>query len=69
MSQSAISASGTNPCSVVCRAEREAIAVATPGSQVVPYLNRLSSLLWTLARWVEADDTLLSRTDRQTTED
>ncbi len=43
------------------RAERRAVTVADPASQVVPYLNRLSSLLWTLARWVEADDTLLAR--------
>jgi cob(I)alamin adenosyltransferase len=48
---------------VVRRAERAAVAVAVDGSQVVPYLNRLSSLLWTLARWVESGDTLLSRTD------
>ena len=38
----------------VCRrAERAAVAVAAPGSAVVPYLNRLSDLLWTLARWQE----------------
>jgi cob(I)alamin adenosyltransferase len=38
---------------VVRRAERAAAAVAADGSLVVPYLNRLSTLLWTLARWVE----------------
>ena len=38
---------------VVRRAERSALAVAAPGSSVVPYLNRLSDLLWTLARWQE----------------
>jgi cob(I)alamin adenosyltransferase len=38
---------------VVRRAERSAQPVLPDGSQVVPYLNRLSSLLWTLARWVE----------------
>jgi cob(I)alamin adenosyltransferase len=54
---------------VVRRAERESVGVAGPDSHAVPYLNRLSSLLWTLARWVEADDTLRSRTARQTTED
>jgi cob(I)alamin adenosyltransferase len=48
---------------VVRRAERRAIAVAVPGSHTVPYLNRLSSLLWTAARWVEADDTLLSKSN------
>ena len=52
---------------VVRRAERRAVGVADEDSQAVPYLNRLSSLLWTLARWVEADETLLSRTDRTTT--
>jgi cob(I)alamin adenosyltransferase len=38
---------------VVRRAERNASVVAVEGSLVIPYLNRLSSLLWTLARWVE----------------
>jgi cob(I)alamin adenosyltransferase len=38
---------------VVRRAERRAIRVAAEGSHVVPYLNRLSDLLWTLARWQE----------------
>jgi cob(I)alamin adenosyltransferase len=38
---------------VVRRAERSALAVAAPGSSIVPYLNRLSDLLWTLARWQE----------------
>jgi cob(I)alamin adenosyltransferase len=38
---------------VARRAERDAIAAAVPGSAVVPYLNRLSDLLWTLARWQE----------------
>lgn len=38
---------------VVRRAERRAIAVASPDSSVVPYLNRLSSLLWAMARWQE----------------
>ena len=38
---------------VVRRAERSALAVAVAGSAVVPYLNRLSDLLWTMARWQE----------------
>jgi cob(I)alamin adenosyltransferase len=38
---------------VVRRAERSALSVATTGSHVVPYLNRLSDLLWTMARWQE----------------
>ena len=44
---------------VVRRAERDTIAaVATAAdayadSHVVAYLNRLSDLVWTLARWVE----------------
>lgn len=46
---------------VVRRAERRALPAAAEGSHAVPYLNRLSSLLWTAARWVEADDTLLSK--------
>ena len=40
---------------VVRRAERAALAVAAPGSHVVPYLNRLSDLLWTMARWQEGE--------------
>ena len=38
---------------VVRRAERSALAVASPGSSILPYLNRLSDLLWALARWQE----------------
>lgn len=38
---------------VVRRAERSALAVDAPASQVVAYLNRLSDLVWTLARWAE----------------
>jgi cob(I)alamin adenosyltransferase len=40
---------------VVRRAERHALAAATDGSHVVPYLNRLSDLLWTMARWQEGE--------------
>jgi len=35
---------------VVRRAERHSLAAAEPPSLVVPYLNRLSDLLWTMAR-------------------
>lgn len=38
---------------VVRRAERQALGVAVSDSHVVPYLNRLSDLLWTMARWQE----------------
>ncbi|MCU1355199.1 MAG: ATP:cob(I)alamin adenosyltransferase [Acidimicrobiales bacterium] len=38
---------------VVRRAERVSLRAAADGSQVVPYLNRLSDLCWTLARWRE----------------
>lgn len=38
---------------VVRRAERDSLAAAAPGSAALPYLNRLSDLLWTLARWQE----------------
>jgi cob(I)alamin adenosyltransferase len=38
---------------VVRRAERSALSAAPEGSQIVPYLNRLSDLVWTLARWQE----------------
>ena len=45
---------------VVRRAERAMVPVAAPGSFVVPYLNRLSTLLWTLARFIEASPLLSS---------
>jgi len=43
---------------VVRRAEREAVAATDegwlePGSSIVPYLNRLADLVYTLARWQE----------------
>ena len=38
---------------VARRAERLALRCAAADSLVVPYLNRLSDLLWTLARWQE----------------
>ncbi|MGI8757402.1 MAG: cob(I)yrinic acid a,c-diamide adenosyltransferase [Acidimicrobiales bacterium] len=40
---------------VVRRAERASLGVAAPGSQVVPYLNRLSDLCWALARWQDGE--------------
>jgi cob(I)alamin adenosyltransferase len=40
---------------VVRRAERHAISAAPAPSQAGPYLNRLSDLLWTLARWQEGE--------------
>jgi cob(I)alamin adenosyltransferase len=40
---------------VVRRAERRAFTAVGTGSHVVPYLNRLSDLLWTLARWQEGE--------------
>lgn len=47
---------------VVRRAERDAIVAATPDSLVVPYLNRLSDLAWTLARWRDGES-LTARSD------
>ncbi|MGH9027312.1 MAG: cob(I)yrinic acid a,c-diamide adenosyltransferase [Acidimicrobiia bacterium] len=44
---------------IVRRAEREAVRAARngwlDGSQVVPYLNRLADLVYTLARWQEGE--------------
>lgn len=40
---------------VIRRAERDALPVVAEGSRVVPYLNRLSDLAWTLARWQEGE--------------
>ena len=39
----------------VRRAERQAYGAAPPPSYVVPYLNRLTDLLWTMARWQEGE--------------
>jgi cob(I)alamin adenosyltransferase len=47
---------------LVRRAERRALAAVANRSQVVPYLNRLSDLLWTMARWQEQGESLPSRT-------
>jgi cob(I)alamin adenosyltransferase len=46
---------------VVRRAERRAVDVCPRSSLVVPYLNRLSDLLWTMARAEEAGDFLPAR--------
>ena len=35
-------------------AERDALPVAGPPSEAGVYLNRLSDLLWTMARWQES---------------
>lgn len=43
---------------VVRRAERKALVAAAEPSLVVPYLNRLSDLLWTMARWQEGSSTI-----------
>ncbi|MBO0732614.1 MAG: cob(I)yrinic acid a,c-diamide adenosyltransferase [Acidimicrobiaceae bacterium] len=45
----------------VRRAERLAVAAAPEGSHIGPYLNRLSDLVWTMARWQEHGESLLSR--------
>lgn len=46
---------------VVRRAERRAVEVCPEPSLVVAYLNRLSDLLWTMARVEEAGDFLPAR--------
>jgi cob(I)alamin adenosyltransferase len=43
---------------IVRRAERDTIAADIGGSEAVAYLNRLSDLLWTLARWQEGESRL-----------
>lgn len=48
---------------VVRRAERHALSAVVDGSQVVPYLNRLSDLLWALARW-QGGQALIAREAR-----
>ena len=54
--QSEVSAALDVARTVARRAERSATAaIGDEPSQVVPYLNRLSDLLWTLARWQEGE--------------
>ncbi len=47
---------------VVRRAERLVVADPIDGSEVGPFLNRLSDLLWAMARWTEGELHLLART-------
>jgi cob(I)alamin adenosyltransferase len=46
---------------VVRRAERLAVSEPTEGSFVIAYLNRLSDLLWAMARWLEGPGHRLSK--------
>jgi cob(I)alamin adenosyltransferase len=46
---------------VVRRAERLVVSSPIEDSLVGRYLNRLSDLLWAMARWVEGDEHLLAR--------
>jgi cob(I)alamin adenosyltransferase len=46
---------------VVRRAERLAVGLPLEGSEVVAYLNRLSDLVWTMARWAEGDEHVLAK--------
>ncbi len=47
----------------VRRAERFAVAEPIEGSLVTTYLNRLSDLVWTMARWQEGDEHLEARSE------
>ncbi len=46
---------------IVRRAERLAVAQPVEGSYDLEYLNRLSDLLWAMARWQEGPDHTLSK--------
>ena len=46
---------------VVRRAERLAVSYPVEESLVGQYLNRLSDLLWAMARWAEGEEHLLAR--------
>ena len=46
---------------IVRRAERLLVSSPIEGSLVGRYLNRLSDLLWAMARWAEGQEHLLSR--------
>ena len=48
---------------IVRRAERIAVAEPVEGSLVQTYLNRLSDLLWAMARWQEGPEHVLSKRD------
>jgi cob(I)alamin adenosyltransferase len=50
---------------VVRRAERLVVSDPVEGSLVGRYLNRLSDLLWAMARWAEGEHHLLARGDRR----
>ena len=51
----------------VCRrAERSAIELGDANSLAVPYLNRLSDLLWTIARWQEGESLAVASIDTPT---
>ena len=45
-------------------AERIAVGCTPEGSEVVAYLNRLSDLIWTMARWAEGDEHELAKEAR-----
>ena len=47
------------------RAERESLAVVAADSEIGKYLNRLSDLLWVLARWQEGES-VKSRPPKET---
>ena len=51
---------------VVRRAERMAVTSGIEGSWVIPYLNRLSDLLWTMARWQEGSQRELAKVTKGT---
>jgi len=46
---------------VVRRAERLLVSAPIAGSLAGQYLNRLSDLLWAMARWAEGEEHLLAR--------
>ena len=50
----------------VRRAERLSVAYGLDGSLVGQYLNRLSDLVWTMARWQEGDVHVLARGSKGT---
>ena len=45
--------------------ERLAVAAGFEDSWVIPYLNRLSDLVWTMARWQEGEHFELTKARRE----
>jgi len=62
--QNTVSAALDVARTAVRRAERLSVSYELDNSLVTPYLNRLSDLVWTMARWREGDEHVLAKGER-----